>query len=651
MRRISRERDNPLPTDFDSVRIRIDKHIVILILHLISDPAGRILIRSVETVFSKDRLHLRNGDIVPVVICQFTRFRIITVPAGTGRTDARPCAVDVHVIIHRQGNGSHLRGVNCLWRRHHVAHHRETILRVGKAGGVLIRVGCLHREQLRPFLGEMNGLAVDRFAGLHLLGIGDRHRYRGGRLDLLPVKLELYVKEAGKDDRFLRFCHFHGRNRLLVIMLIFLGICGDLRHEKRHALGQRRSTVAHLDRIIRPDKLQRSGLFLRYFAGLRMDMLRKAADDLPLAVLALRPVGMPLHATEEALLRQQSIAEDHGAFQLVSLIAHPVRGVAFDGLDLGRHALRRRDQLRHDAHMIRNAVLIVAEEDQVSHSGDIAFLRSVRIHETGGVIQVVRLLRERLDPAFAAGAHGEFLLRHARIMETEGDVDGAPVAVWRTIPRAVSRVAFLLRSVLFIDDEVFPTFSIAKLRLRNGQHILPPLAGQPRVGYGLFPHLRSLKIRRRIRIADRAVGMFFLCAEQNPSAVAKGAVLVPFALGKLARQSFGINRFLNSREAVRIVDMLKHLSLSTDQGTMVKAFFRMFVEDYLFSPADRLRLGGSFSIRRLGSLPAGQRFFPGIAAVCMLVPLRFRKGAGQLPHRRVAAFPMLMRVAFRDRTY
>ena len=127
---------------------------------------------------------------------------------------------------------------------------------------------------------------------------------------------------------------------------------------------------------------------------------------------------------------------------------------------------------------------------------------------------------------------------------------------------------------------------------------------------------------------------------------------VLFTLGKLARQSFGINGFLDGREAVRVVGMLKHLSLSADQGAvMVKALFRMFMEDDLFFSADRLRFGGSFSIRRLGSLPAGQHFIPGIAAVCMLMPLRFRQRAGQLPRRLIATFPMLMRIAFRDRAY
>ena len=386
-------------------------------------------------------------------------------------------------------------------------------------------------------------------------------------------------------------------------------------------------------------------------------MLRQAADGLPLAVRARLPVDMALHAAEEGLLRQQAVAEDHGAIQIVGLIAHAVGAVALNGLHPGGRAPRCRDQLRHDAHMMRNAVLIEAEEDQIARAGDIGLLNAVRVHRAGGAVQVERLPRELIDPVLTAGADGELRLRHARIVEAEGNIDGAPRAVRRAVPRAIPRVALAGHAILLIDDEVFRALGIAKLRSRDGEQILPPLAGQLCAGDGPLPHLRGLNVRRRVRIADGAVGVLLLRADKGPCAVAERTVPVLLALGKAARQGLCIRGGINDREAIRIVDMLQHLRLAADDRAMAEAGVRVLVEEDLPPAADRHRLGGRFrgrggrfSARRPIRLPAGQRLFPCVAAVRMGVPLRFRQRAGQFPQRFIAALGVLVLLALREGT-
>ena len=65
---------------------------------------------------------------------------------------------------------------------------------------------------------------------------------------------------------------------------------------------------------------------------------------------------------------------------------------------------------------------------------------------------------------------------HARIVQAEGHEHRAPVGVIRAVPVAVAGVT--LRIVRFIDDEVAVALPVAQLGVRDGQHVLPPVAAQ-----------------------------------------------------------------------------------------------------------------------------------------------------------------------------
>ena len=67
---------------------------------------------------------------------------------------------------------------------------------------------------------------------------------------------------------------------------------------------------------------------------------------------------------------------------------------------------------------------------------------------------------------------------HARIVQAEGHEHRAPVGVIRAVPVAVAGVA--LRIARFIDDEVAVALPVAQLGVRDGQHVLPPVAAQMR---------------------------------------------------------------------------------------------------------------------------------------------------------------------------
>ena len=97
---------------------------------------------------------------------------------------------------------------------------------------------------------------------------------------------------------------------------------------------------------------------------------------------------------------------------------------------------------------------------------------------------------EVLLPLFGILVPWEGVFVDARVVQAEGGVHGAPVAVGIAVPGAIAGPA--LQAALFVDDEVLAAFGVVLLQARDGQGVCSPIAGQLEIFKGLFPCLAGL---------------------------------------------------------------------------------------------------------------------------------------------------------------
>ena len=240
-----------------------------------------------------------HGNIITVVIRQSIAACII--PSFFGRADTGPYSVNADVVIHREPVRAIVRGIVRRGHRHHITHHGEAVLGVGEAGGAVLPLFGGHVQNFRALLSKVDGLTAGFLGCLHRFGIGDGDGNRRRRLQCLPIQRKPDVKEPGEYHRVRLSCLLHGGGSLAQVILIFLGIPGNLRYLQGHALGQRRvRPILNQDGIIRALKGQvRQHFFLLgKFTLLRVDMLFQRA-----AAAAPGGVDMAGFAAEEFLLR------------------------------------------------------------------------------------------------------------------------------------------------------------------------------------------------------------------------------------------------------------------------------------------------------------------------------------------------------------
>ena len=181
---------------------------------------------------------------------------------GRGFSHLLPLSVDHHLIRNLVAGGCSSR--LCIVKGHHIAHHREAVLRVSKANGTILLLFHHRFQNLGSILGKMNRLPLP--VGFHRLGIGNGNRYRGGRFHFLAIHLELDIKEPGKKHRLGRAVIGHGRQCLLIIPAVRFGTRRNFRHHQRHIPGKARVLVIlHPNRVVRADEsfFGQQGLLLR----------------------------------------------------------------------------------------------------------------------------------------------------------------------------------------------------------------------------------------------------------------------------------------------------------------------------------------------------------------------------------------------------
>ena len=503
----------------------------------------------------------------------------------------------------------------------------------------------------------MDRLTIGILGRFHSLGVGDGHLHRRRGLQGFPVQQEPDIKEPGEHHGIRLSRCLHGGGGLAQVGLIFLGIPGDLRNLQHHALRQLRvGAVAHRDRVVRPLKGQlREDLLLhRDQAIVRMDMLFQGA-------IAPAGPGMDMTglAAVEGLLRQLAVAKNHGIVLLIGHILHPVGGIALDGDELRRFLTGSRDQLRHQTHMVRQAVQLPVIEDQITGYRSIVRRR--------GAVPVQRL--QVRDPGPAAPVQRHSL--HIRVVDAEGDEHGAPVSVGTAVPVAVAGIAML--GAILPDSVISRTFGITQLGFGDGQDILPPVAGETHIREGLLPLLPGLHIRFRIGVAGGGMGMLLLLTDQQPGAVAKLRVPVAFSLLQMAGQvsfliiafravgvgalplrdpageGFGIRGHLHRLKAGVGMLMGQDLGPAADQASaFVITVCGMLMEDDLLPSAAQHRLR-RLRFHRLVRQAADQGLGPLVAFVGVLVGRLLRHAADDFPGNGIAPVAMVVAGGFLQR--
>ena len=133
--------------------------------------------------------------------------------------------------------------------------------------------------------------------------------------------------------------------------------------------------------------------------------------------------------------------------------------------------------------MIRRVIPVPAEENQITGLGK---ERLLPFRRTGGTVQPEGLRRQGINPVIAGGVPGERFLRHLGIIQAERYEHGAPVAVRRPIPGAVSAVPFHGGAVAH-NNIIAAALGIVKLGTGNGLEIHGPVPRKRNVRKAFLP--------------------------------------------------------------------------------------------------------------------------------------------------------------------
>ena len=192
---------------------------------------------------------------------------------------------------------------------------------------------------------------------------------------------------------------------------------------------------------------------------------------------------------------QQAVAHQPIVIPVVMAVGDLVVGVALDGVDalLLVH-------FGHDAHVIGTVVVVILEENQIAGTGQT--LARGQEHLPRGQL---------VHPGFAVGLVGEGLSGNSGIVQAEGYVHGAPVAVGAAVPGAVAGVALGDGRA---DLIVQAAFGVAQLAFRHGEQVVRPDAGEG-LGQGGLPCVAALQIGFGVGVAGQGVRMLGLIAGED----------------------------------------------------------------------------------------------------------------------------------------
>ncbi len=228
---------------------------------------------------------------------------------------------------------------------------------------------------------------------------------------------------------------------------------------------------------------------------------------------------------------QAAVAADASVRRRITVPAHAVSGVAL------QHDQAACIRFFQNADMIRLSVLLPVKENNVAALGRIL---------PGRTVQPVSL--QGAHPAAAARLLREGALRHPGVMQAEGNVHGAPVGVFRTVPAAVAGIPLLL--AVSVNDKIRRAFQVAQLGAGNGEQILRPAFAQPDVRKRRFPFLPCFRRmhgagKRLVRHGGRAA-----CIRNGQTDIQRRYVSRPH--GGNAKLFFRPVRFLQQRCAALV---------------------------------------------------------------------------------------------------
>ena len=136
----------------------------------------------------------------------------------------------------------------------------------------------------------------------------------------------------------------------------------------------------------------------------------------------------------------------------------------------------------HKSGMVCGAVMIPVQEYKIATGRGSA--------SRFGVQPTIGHIRE---PFLTVAPIGESIDGDIRVVQAEGGEHGAPVFVGTSKPGSVAGIAM---GGAILPDRVIPgAFRIAQLAFGNGDHILPPVAGECHIRKGLLPDFRCLYVR------------------------------------------------------------------------------------------------------------------------------------------------------------